>query len=177
MNSKNEYIKYAKPGENIQMRLQGIVDDSLIQKGDCICTRESLMPASDLFEAEIDILQLLEYKPILSKGYQCMMHIHTCAEEAVIKDIMVSYEKNEKGEVLEKQKPQFTKSFCRIIARVSTRIPICLEKFETIPQMGRFTLRDEGRTIALGKIQKYRPAKIVEFKYEQKAEEEEKKNK
>jgi hypothetical protein len=33
------------------------------------------------------------------------LHIHTVAEEAVIKDIMVSYEKNEKGEITEKQKP------------------------------------------------------------------------
>lgn len=27
--------------------------------------------------------------------------------------------------------------------------------------MGRFTLRDEGRTIALGRITKYKPAKFV----------------
>lgn len=26
--------------------------------------------------------------------------------------------------------------------------------------MGRFTLRDEGKTIALGKVIKYKPAKI-----------------
>jgi translation elongation factor EF-1alpha len=27
--------------------------------------------------------------------------------------------------------------------------------------MGRFTLRDEGKTIALGKVIKYKPAKIA----------------
>lgn len=32
-----------------------------------------------------------------------------------------------------------------------------LEKFETIQQMGRFTLRDEGKTIAVGKVLKYKP--------------------
>ena len=36
-----------------------------------------------------------------------------------------------------------------------------MEKFEVLPQMGRFTLRDEGRTIAVGKITKYKPHKIV----------------
>ena len=28
-----------------------------------------------------------------------------------------------------------------------------------VPQLGRFTLRDEGRTIAVGKVLKYKPAK------------------
>jgi len=30
-----------------------------------------------------------------------------------------------------------------------------------MPQLGRFTLRDEGRTIAVGKVLKYKPAKDV----------------
>jgi peptide chain release factor subunit 3 len=29
---------------------------------------------------------------------------------------------------------------------------ICVERFEDYPQMGRFTLRDQGQTIAIGKI-------------------------
>ena len=29
---------------------------------------------------------------------------------------------------------------------------ICVEAFEDFPQMGRFTLRDEGKTIAMGKV-------------------------
>lgn len=31
---------------------------------------------------------------------------------------------------------------------------ICMETFKDFPQMGRFTLRDEGKTIAIGKILK-----------------------
>jgi len=34
---------------------------------------------------------------------------------------------------------------------------VALEKFESIQQMGRFTLRDEGKTIAVGKVLKYKP--------------------
>ena len=83
------------------------------------------------------------------------------ADEATIKDILVAYEKNDKGDVIEKQKPQFTKSFSRIICRIQTRIPIPVEKHDFIPQMGRFTLRDEGKTIAVGKILKYKPIKVV----------------
>lgn len=63
------------------------------------------MPITDLFEAEVNVLELLHYKPILSKGYQCILHIHTVADEATVKDILVSYEKNDKGDITEKQKP------------------------------------------------------------------------
>jgi len=104
-NSKSEPVKYAKPGENVQIRLLNVNDENSVNKGDMICIRESPVPVSDLFEAEVEVLELLSYKPILSKGYQCILHIHTVADEATIKEILVSHEKNEKGDVIEKQKP------------------------------------------------------------------------
>ena len=41
-----------------------------------------------------------------------------------------------------------------VIARMQTQGSICIESFKKFPQMGRFTLRDEGRTIAIGKVLK-----------------------
>ena len=38
-----------------------------------------------------------------------------------------------------------------------TKNPICCEKFEEMPSLGRFTLRDEGKTIGMGKITKIKP--------------------
>lgn len=40
------------------------------------------------------------------------------------------------------------------MARIQVEKLICVEKFENVPQLGRFTLRDEGRTIAIGKIER-----------------------
>jgi peptide chain release factor subunit 3 len=31
---------------------------------------------------------------------------------------------------------------------------VCMETFDTFQQMGRITLRDEGRTVAIGKVLK-----------------------
>lgn len=113
-NSKDESVRYAKPGENVKLRLNLDGEDK-INKGEVICLRDMpLVPVSELFEAEIDLLELIKYKPILSKGYQCILHIHTVADDATIKDILVAYEKNDKGDVTEKQKPQFTKSLPRL---------------------------------------------------------------
>jgi hypothetical protein len=46
------------------------------------------------------------------------------------------------------------------VVTIECRVPICLEKYEFIEHMGRFTLRDEGKTIALGKVLRYKPATI-----------------
>jgi peptide chain release factor subunit 3 len=38
--------------------------------------------------------------------------------------------------------------------RLESAEPFCLEAFKDFAQMGRFTLRDEGKTIAMGKVLK-----------------------
>jgi translation elongation factor EF-1alpha len=38
---------------------------------------------------------------------------------------------------------------------------ICCEPFERVPQLGRLTLRDEGKTIAIGKVTKVASMKKV----------------
>lgn len=38
------------------------------------------------------------------------------------------------------------------MALIETTAAVCVEKFTDYPQLGRFTLRDEGRTIAIGKV-------------------------
>lgn len=134
-----------------------VADDEQIQRGFVLCHRDKLMPVTEVFEAEVDVLDLIEYKPILTKGYSCMMHIHTYHDEVIIKDIVKAWEKNDRGDVTEKHKPQFVRSQTKIICRITTKGPISLEKFENIQQMGRFTLRDEGKTICVGRVLKYKP--------------------
>jgi len=91
-----------------------------------------MMPVTEIFEAEMDILDMPEFKPILSKGYTCMMHIHTYTGEVTVKDIVKSMETNEKGETITKHKPQFARSQTKIICRIEST-PLSLEKFDTIP--------------------------------------------
>ena len=131
LDGRGEEVEWAGPGENVQIKIN-VADDEQIQRGFVLCQRDQMMPVTDVFEAEIEILELLEYKPIVTKGYTCIMHIHTFADEVVIKDIVRSYETNDRGEVTEKHKPQFARSQTRIIARVAPKTPIALEKFETI---------------------------------------------
>lgn len=49
-----------------------------------------------------------------------------------------------------KTRPRFVKQDQVCIARLRTAGTICLETFKEFPQMGRFTLRDEGRVCGGG---------------------------
>lgn len=132
-NSKNECVRYAKPGENVQLRILNIQDENLINKGDVLCGKSDPVPVSDLFEVELDLLELLKYKPIFSKGYQFILHLHTVAEEASVKELILVHERTDKGELVEKAKAQFAQSFARVICRIQTRVPVALEKADVLP--------------------------------------------
>jgi peptide chain release factor subunit 3 len=51
-----------------------------------------------------------------------------------------------------KKPPQFAKKGQKIVALIETSAPVCVERFVDYPQLGRFTLRDEGKTVAIGKV-------------------------
>ena len=48
-------MRYATPGENVRIRLVGIRDDSVLNKGDVVCSREAPVPVSELFEVELNV--------------------------------------------------------------------------------------------------------------------------
>jgi hypothetical protein len=77
------------------------------------------------------------------------MHIHTVTEEVTLVSLL-HYLEAKTGRK-SKKPPQFAKTGQQIIALIETTAPVCMEKFADFPQLGRFTLRDEGKTIAIGK--------------------------
>ena len=114
------------------------------------------MGVSQVLEAEIELLELL--KPIFSRGSQCMMHIHTYADDVNIKEIKWAKEKDPNtGEEVKKELPKFTRSFAKCLVRIATKVPIPVEKINECAPLGRFTLRDEGKTIAIGRIARFIP--------------------
>uniref|UniRef100_H2ZIC2 Tr-type G domain-containing protein n=1 Tax=Ciona savignyi TaxID=51511 RepID=H2ZIC2_CIOSA len=133
-------------GENVKVRVDSIEEEE-ISKGFVLCTPDNLCSTGQLFDAQIAII---EYKSIICAGYSAILHIHTCIEEVVIKQLICLLDRK----TGEKKKTRFVKQDQTVIARLQTQGPVCIESFKTFPQMGRFTLRDEGRTIAIGKVLK-----------------------
>jgi peptide chain release factor subunit 3 len=87
-----------------------------------------------------------------------MMHIHTYADEVQIKDIKWAIEKDiATGEEVKRDMPKFTRSGAKCLVRIACKAPVPIEKVIDCPSLGRFTLRDEAKTIAIGRVVRYIP--------------------
>ncbi|ROT43319.1 hypothetical protein SODALDRAFT_327510 [Sodiomyces alkalinus F11] len=144
-----EEVQLAQCGDQVRMRLRGVEEDEL-SPGFVLCSPKRLVHTVTAFEAQIRILEL---KNILTAGFNCVLHVHAAIEEVTFAALLHKLQKgtNRKS----KLPPSHAKRGDSIIARLEVTGgagAVCVEKFEDYPQMGRFTLRDQGQTIAIGKI-------------------------
>lgn len=135
-------------GEQIRMKIKGIEEED-INQGYVLTSPKNPVKTVSRFEAQVAIVEL---KSILSNGFSCVMHLHTAIEEVRFVELKHKLEKgtNRKS----KKAPAFAKKGMKIIAVLETPEPVCAETYNDYQQLGRFTLRDQGVTIAIGKITK-----------------------
>ncbi|KAH0440208.1 eukaryotic peptide chain release factor gtp-binding subunit [Colletotrichum camelliae] len=146
-----EETQVAQCGDQVRIRLRGIEEEDILP-GFVLCSPKRLVHNVATFEAQIRILEL---KSILTAGFNCVLHVHAAIEEVTFAALLHKLQKgtNRKS----KLPPSHAKKGDSIIARMQViggAGSVCIEKFEDYPQMGRFTLRDQGQTIAIGKITK-----------------------
>jgi len=151
--------KNARPGENIRVSLKGIEEEQL-HRGYVLCDAKSPIPCQSKFEAHLAILDLLPHKSVFSAGYNAVLHIHTTFEECTITVLIEQIDKRT-GNII-KKKPMFVTVGSLVRCMIECNQPICLELFQDVPQLGRFTLRDEGKTIAIGKVTALAPKKKIQ---------------
>ena len=128
--------------------MKGVEEDD-VQPGFLLCDKKKPVQTSTQYEAQ---LAILDHKNIICAGYTAVMHVHSAVEEITISALLHLIDKKTGRKT--KRPPQFVKQGQKVIARIETAGPICIEKFEEYPQLGRFTLRDEGKTVAIGRITK-----------------------
>ena len=147
-NETESEVDMAICGEQVKLRIKGIEEEE-ISAGFVLTSPKNPIKNVTRFVAQIAIVEL---KSIMSAGFSCVMHVHTAIEEVTITRLLHKLEKgtNRKS----KKPPAFAKKGMKIIAVVETEEPVCVETYQDYPQLGRFTLRDQGTTIAIGKIVK-----------------------
>ena len=144
-------ITVATCGEQVRLRIKGAEEED-IYPGFVLCSSKRPVHCVAAFEAQI---RLLELKSILSAGFNCVLHIHSATEEVTFAALLHKLEP--KTNRKSKKPPGFAKQGMNIVARLEIMGgagSVCVERFEDYPQMGRFTLRDQGQTIAIGKVTK-----------------------
>ena len=150
-NSEEKGVPYALPGENIRIRCKGIDSENEVNRGNILCSNDNLCLTFNVFEAEIQLLELPD-NLIIAEGFSCMLHYHTFIEECTLTP---KSEINRKTKV--ETKVKFVRSQARLKAFVKTKNVLCGEKYETFNNLGRFSMRYEGSTIGIGKILKIKP--------------------
>jgi len=143
-------VQYALPGENIRIRVTGVEEEG-VSTGFVVCGTQNIGRGVKMFEAQLAILDLLEHKALFTAGYKCVMHCHTLTEEVEV--VKLVHQIDPKTKLPCNKRCPFVKSGSIVVCRIATQSgSVLIEKFSDYPQLGRFTLRDEGKTIAIGKV-------------------------
>ncbi|PGG99258.1 hypothetical protein AJ79_08595 [Helicocarpus griseus UAMH5409] len=146
-----EEIPNATCGDQIRVRLRGVEEEDILP-GFVLCSPKRPVHCVSAFEAKIRILDL---KSILTAGFNCVLHVHAAIEEVTFAALLHKLEKDTGRK--SKRPPPFASKGQTIIARLEITGgagAVCVERFEDYNQLGRFTLRDQGQTIAIGMITK-----------------------
>jgi peptide chain release factor subunit 3 len=146
-------VSAARPGENVLIKLNGARTED-IRKGYVICTAPACR-AVDKLICQIAIADMPENQKIMTAGFQCMFHAHTSEEECTVVKIFETT--NAKGIVM--KGARFAGVGMRAIVMLELSQTVSLEEYDVMAFLGRFTLRTEGKTVAIGKITKLPPKK------------------
>lgn len=141
-------IQSAQSGDNIRLKLRGVEDED-ISVGFVLCSAERPAKVASSFDAQIVVEEI---RNIISPGYTAVMHVHTCTEEVTIQSFLFQIDKKTNQKI--PGRPRFVRQGDVVTARFTLNGSICLESYKEFPQLGRFVLRDEGKTVARGKVLK-----------------------
>ena len=142
-------VSAAKPGENVKILVKGCKEEDVI-KGFVLCDTVAPVLAVTQFEVQLMLMEL-DHRALFTAGYSAVLHVHCAEEEVTVVKLCAELDKRT-GEPKPGEAPRFVKSGALCVCVLKASRSICVEKFDVLQQMGRFTLRDEGRTIGIGKI-------------------------
>lgn len=143
------YLNIAKPGENVKIyvKINSSSEEDYIVKGNMI-SHNTCTITKDIV-AKIYIRELTDNIKIISESLDMMIHIGLITEEVKIVKLLEKIDN--KGNTIEKF-PKFVLGNSFIIAHLSFNKPLCIEKYEDFDKLGLFVLRNEGKTLGLGKV-------------------------
>ena len=146
---KEDTVAFAKPGENVRIKLANTGED-MVAKGFVLSAIDQPIPVVRRFRGILQVIELLEHRPIISPGYKCILHVHTATEECQIAKLLSGVDR--KTGKPDGKRCQFLKTGTLAYVEIRLKRSISLHTFEQMKQLGRFTLRDEQLSIAIGKI-------------------------
>jgi len=147
-------IEKAEPGDNIGFNVRGVSKRD-IRRGDVAGHLTNPPTVVDEFTARVFILW---HPTAIAPGYTPVVHAHTASVACRIVEIIGKIDP--RTGVIKEKNPPFIKQGDIAIVRFKPIKPMVVEKYSEIPQLGRFAIRDMGRTIGIGIITDVKPTKV-----------------
>ncbi|HUY01117.1 MAG TPA: translation elongation factor EF-1 subunit alpha [Candidatus Deferrimicrobium sp.] len=142
----HEQIQEALPGDNIGFNIRGLSTKDM-RRGDVAGTVSNPPTVAEEFTGQIIVI----YHPTaLAPGYAPVIHAHTAQIACKFEEIINKMDPRS-GQVIQ-EKPDFLKQGEGGLVRFVPIRPMVIEKFKEFPQLGRFAVRDMGRTVAVGVV-------------------------
>jgi elongation factor 1-alpha len=140
----HEQIPEAVPGDNIGFNLRGVAAKDI--KRGFVAGKESNPPTvAEEFTGQVIVI----YHPTaIAPGYAPVIHAHT-AQVACKFEELVSKTDPRTGQVIQ-EKPDFLKQGESGVVKFKPIRPMVIEPFKEFQPLGRFAVRDMGRTVAVG---------------------------
>ncbi|MGQ4872531.1 MAG: translation elongation factor EF-1 subunit alpha [Promethearchaeia archaeon] len=143
----HEEIPQAEPGDNIGFSVRGITMKDA-KRGDCVGHPDNPPTVVTPNDKWIGQIIVIWHPTAIGQGYTPVIHAHT-AQVAARFNALVKKLDQKTGAVIE-DSPKFIKKNEAAIVEFVPIKKLCIEKYTEIPEMGRFAVRDMGRTVAVG---------------------------
>lgn len=146
MEMHHQPLQEAKPGDNIGFNVRGISKTD-VKRGDVAGHVDNPPTVAQSFTAQ---LVVLNHPTVIAPGYTPVFHAHTTRTPARITRILKKIDPRT-GQVVE-ENPDFIKAGDAAVIEVEPLKPFVIEKYNEIPPLGRFAIRDMGMTVAVGMV-------------------------
>jgi len=139
-------ISEATPGDNIGLHIKGLGVRDFSRGHVCGEPYRDPPKACEEFTAGIIVIN---HPTQITKGYTPIIHCHTAHVSCKFEEIMTKMTKM--GHV-QQEKPECLKAGDSGMINFRPSKPLCVEKYEEYPSLGRFVVRDMRSTVAVGVI-------------------------
>lgn len=150
----HQQIEKAEPGDNIGFNVRGISKKD-VRRGDVVGHLTNPPTVAKEFTARIFVIW---HPSAITVGYTPVIHAHTASVACRISEIISKIDPRT-GKEIEKN-PQFLKQGEAAIVKFVPIKPMVIEKFSEFPPLGRFAMRDMGKTVGIGVVTEVTPQEI-----------------
>jgi len=140
----HEQMSQAQPGDNVGCNIRGISKNE-VRRGDVAGPANDPPTVAKAFRAQI---MVLNHPSVITKGYTPVFHCYTAQIACRFDEIEKKLDPRS-GQVKE-ENPDFIKTGDAAIVKIVPTRPMVIESAKSIPQLGRFAIRDMGQTVAAG---------------------------